>query len=110
MIITLGSIYTLASSASLIRRAFYLLSGGRMSSHGSIPAPYAILSKVLSETLPFPEITYSSVVIGIPISFAYLACVMFRSYIFFLRFSANDRLLSKLFTSVLIFGVPFVTV
>jgi hypothetical protein len=35
---------------------------------------------------------------------------MFRSYIFFLRFSANARLLSKLFTSVLIFGVPVVTV
>lgn len=108
MIITLGSIYTLASSASLIRRAFYLLSGFRMSSHGSIPAPYAILSKVLSETLPFPEITYSSVVMGIPISFAYFACVMFRSYIFFLRFSANARLLSKSFISYLVFQLAHI--
>lgn len=109
MIITLGSIYTLASSASLIRRAFYLLSGFRMSSHGSIPAPYAILSKVLSETLPFPDITYSSVVMGIPISFAYSDCVLPSSYILSLMFLANACLLSKLFASVLIFGVPVVT-
>ena len=79
-----------------------------MSSHGSIPAPYAILSKVLSETLPFPEITYSSVVMGIPISFAYLACVMFRSYIFFLMFSANARLLSKSFISYLVFQLAHI--
>ncbi len=79
-----------------------------MSSHGSIPAPYAILSKVLSETLPFPEIAYSSVLMGIPISFAYLACVMFRSYIFILRFSANALLLSKSFTSYLFFQLAHI--
>lgn len=67
-----------------------------MSSHGSSPAPSAILSKVFSETLPRPDIAYSSVFIGMPISFAYSDCVLPSSYILSLMFLANACLLSKI--------------